>query len=88
MWSYLENVSLLLEGVTRILQGLPPDKVFEAKQQLNTESLKPKHGNIAKPITTTHNIPFVTNEKGEIAPGILLYVTEGILPMLKVTLKS
>ena len=88
MWSYLEHVSLLLEGVTRILQDLPPDKVFETKQQLNTESLKPKHGNIAKPITTTHYIPFVTNEKGEITPGILLYVTEGILPMLKVTLKS
>ena len=84
MWSYLEHVSLLLEGLTRILQDLSLDKVFEAKQQLTTPSLKLKHGHIAKPITTIQNIPFVTNEKGEIAPGILLYVTDGILPMLKV----
>ena len=82
MWSYLEHVSLLVEGVTRLLQYLSPDKVLEAKQQLTTKSLK--HGNIDKAITTTQTIPFVTNEKGEIAPGILLYVTEGVLPMLKV----
>ena len=84
MWSYLEHVSLLLEGVTRILQDLPPDKLFEAKQQLTAQSLKPKHRHIAKPITTTQNIPFVTSEMGEIIPGVLLYVTEGVLPMLKV----
>ena len=82
MWSYLEHVSLLVEGVTRLLQYLSPDKVLEAKRQLTTKSLK--HGDTVKAITTTQTIPFVTNEKGEIAPGILLYVTEGVLPMLKV----
>ena len=82
MWRYLEHVSLLLEGVTRLLRHLSPDKVLEAKQQLTTKSLK--HGHIDKTMTTTQNIPFVTNEKGEIAPGILLYVTEGVLPILKV----
>ena len=84
MWSYLEHVSLLLEAVTRILQHLSHDKMLEAKQHLTTKSLKQKPGHTDKAFTTTLNIPFVTNEKGEILPGILLYVTEGVLPMLKV----
>ena len=84
MWSYLEHVSLLLKGVTRTLQDLPPDQAFEAKHRLTTQSLRLKHGRIAKAITAAQNIPFVTDEKGEITPGILLYLMEGVLPMLKV----
>ena len=84
MWRYLEHVSVLLEGVTRTLQDLPPDKVFEAKCHLNIQSLTLKHERTAKAITAAQNVPFVTDEKGEIAPGILLYIMEGVLPMLKV----
>ena len=76
---------MLLEGVIRALQDLPPDQMFEAKHQLTTQSLRlKKHGQAIKAITAAQNIPFVTDEKGEIAPGILLYIMEGILPMLKV----
>ena len=84
MWSYLEHVSLLLEGITRTLQDLPSDQVFEAKHRLTTQTLRIKHGRKAKAITAAQNIPFVTDEKGEITPGILLYIMEGVLPMLKV----
>ena len=84
MWSYLEHISLLLEGVTRTLQHLSPDQAFKAKHRLTTQSLRRKHGRIAKPITTAKNILFVTDEKGEIAPGILLYIMDGVLPMLNV----
>jgi len=84
MWSYLEHVSLLLEGVTKTLQDLPLDQAFEAKHQLTTQSLRLKHGRIAKAIIAAQNIPFVTDDKGEIIPGILLYLMEGVLPMLKV----
>ena len=76
---------MLLEGVIRALQDLPRDQMFEAKHQLTTQSLRlKKHGQAIKAITAAQNIPFVTDEKGEIAPGILLYIMEGILPMLKV----
>lgn len=87
MWTYLEHISLLLEGVTRTLQDLPSDQVFEVKHRLTTQSLRLKHGCIVKTITAAQNIPFVTDENGEIAPGILLYIMEGILPMLKVDSK-
>ena len=76
---------MLLEGVIRALQDLPADQVFEAKHQLTTQSLRlKKHGQAIKAITAAHNIPFITDEKGELAPGILLYIIEGVLPMLKV----
>ena len=84
MWSYLEHVSLLLKGVTETLKelnDLPPN---QAKQLLTCQSLELKHGHTAKVITTTHYIQYVTNEEREVLPGILLYVTEGVLPMLKV----
>jgi len=84
MWTYLEHISLLLEGVTKALQNLPPDQLFEAKHNLTTHSIRFKHGQKTKTVTTAYNIPFVTDEKGEIAPGVLLYIMEGILPMLKV----
>lgn len=84
MWSYLEHISLLLEGVTRALQDLPSDQVFETKHRLTTQSLRLKHGHVAKAITAAQNIPFVTDEKGEVTPGVLLYIMEGVLPMLKV----
>ena len=74
MWSYLEHVSLLLEKVTkmlrRVLNDLPPNQLVEAKHLLTTQSLGLQHG---------HSV-----ENVEIAPGILLYVTEGVLPMLNV----
>ena len=77
---------MLLEGVIRTLQQLPADQVFEAKHQLTTQSLRlKKHGRVIKAMTAAQNIPFVTDEKGEIRPGILLYIMEGVLPMLKVT---
>ena len=84
MWSYLEHVGLLLEGITRTLQDLPSDQVFEAKHRLTTQSLRLKHGHVAKAITAAKNIPFVTDETGEVAPGVLLYIMDGVLPMLKV----
>ena len=84
MWSYLEHVSLLLEGVARILQDLSPGLAFEARQPLTIQSIGLKHGSTAKIITAAHSLPFVTDEKGEITPGVLLYIMEGVLPMLKV----
>ena len=87
MWNYLRHVGLLLEGVAKTLKALndlPPDNVIEAKRLLTTQSFELTHGHTVNAITTTHYIPFVTNKKREIAPGILLYVTEGVLPMLKV----
>jgi len=86
MWSYLEHISLLLEGITKALQNLPPDQLFEAKHNLTTQSIRYKHGRKTKTVTAAYNIPFVTDEKGEIAPGVLLYIMEGILPMLRVNM--
>ena len=84
MWTFLEHISLLLEGVIRALKGLSRDQVLEAKNQLTTQTLRIKHGSITKAVTAAQNIPIVTDEKGEIIPGILLYIMEGVLPMLKV----
>ena len=86
MWSYLEHVSLLLKGVTETLMelNLLPNKVVEAKQLLTCQSLELKIGYTVKAITTTHYIQYVTNEERQVLPGILVYVTEGVLPMLKV----
>ena len=84
MWSFLEHISLLLEGVVKALKGLPLDQVLEAKYQLTTQTLRIKHGSVTKAVTVAKNIPFVSDEKGEIVPGLLLYIMEGILPMLKV----
>ena len=87
MWKYLKDVSLLLKGVTETLEelnNLLPNQVVEAKQLLTCQSLELKYGYTVKAITTTHYIQYVTNEEREILPGILLYVTEGVLPMLKV----
>ena len=68
----------MLEGITRTLQDLPSDQAFEAKHQLTAQSLRLKHGHVAKAITPAQNIPFVTDKNGEIASSILLYTMDTI----------
>ena len=82
MWNYLEQVSLLVEDLTKTLKDLTSDQMVEVKHLPTTQSLE----HIIKQITTTQDVSSVTNQKKEIAAGIL-YVTEGILPMLKVYIK-
>ena len=76
MWKCLKLIGLLLEEVTKVLRVLnnqPHKQVVEAKHILTTQSLGLQHG------YTVNNV--------EIVPGILLHVTEGVLPMLKVNIK-
>ena len=36
-------------------------------------------------VVTSHaNIPYVTNANGELIPGVLQYIMEGVLPLIKV----
>ena len=87
MWSYLEHISSLLDGVLQALANLPNDEQkASARQNLTSQSTRIRQNKLTRNITmsTAKNVPFVTNENGELFPGLLLYLMEGILPMLKV----
>ena len=78
MRNYLEHISLLLDGVVKALIN-PPSQIASAKYNATSRSTR-----IKTIKTTVPNIPFVTNEDGDLIPGLLTYLMEGILPMLKV----
>ena len=89
MWEYLEHVSLLLEGVVKALINLPSSQIASAKENLSSRATiirRDPQGfrQRAKTMSNQKNIPFVTNKDGELIPGLLIYLMEGILPMLKV----
>ena len=87
MLNYLEHIRLLLDGTVKALRSLPSSQISLARESLTCQPLRmsrEKQGrrNIIK--STAKNIPHVTNKDGILAPGLLPYVLEGIIPMLKV----
>ena len=87
MWSFLDHVSSLLDGVVIALANLPNDKEkASARCDFTFQSTRIRQNKLTKSVTrsTAKSVPFVTNRNGELFPGLLLYLMEGILPMLKV----
>ena len=89
MWCYLEHTSLILEGVVKALNNLPPSEIQSAKVSLTAKSVRMsqnKRGISKRPKTmsTARNILYVTGTDGELIPGLLLYLMDGVMPMLKV----
>ena len=89
LWDYLEHVSLLLDGVVKALVNLPSSQIASARENLTSRSTiirRDPQGfrQRAKTMSNQKNIPFVTSKDGELIPGLLIYLMEGILPMLKV----
>lgn len=89
MWRYLEHTSLLLDGTYKALSNLDKSQIPLARQNLTSRSIRirrDKEGKRRKISTTSNakNIPYVTSKDGELPPGLLPYIMEGILPMLEV----
>lgn len=91
MWGYLEHINSLLDGIIRILSNLPKAQVAFMKLTSNSQlrrrtrkiggGAQHDKGNV---VTTHFNVPYVTNTNGELIPGVLEYVMEGVLPLIKV----
>ena len=90
MWSYLEQISDVLNGTVRALRCLKDDNEKRVVQQSLTSefvklsSSKDHLGSRITAKTTAVDIPHVTNKNGEIIPGLLVYIMEGVLPLLEV----
>lgn len=89
MWVYLEHTSLMLEGVVKALNNLPSSEVQSVKSNLTSNSIRRRQNEQgirreAKTISTPRNILHVTDEDGKLIPGLLMYLMEGVMPMLKV----
>ena len=79
MWKYLEHINITLNGVVRVMRTLSRSEVVSLTLRKNACFVGQK-----KIVSSHCSIPFVTNQDGEIDPGVLLYVLEGVLPLLKV----
>ena len=79
---------MILEGVVKALNNLPPSEIASAKSSLTSRSLRTsqnmQRNSRNKTISTARNIPYVTDKDGELIPGLLLYLMEGVMPVLKV----
>ncbi|XP_065902249.1 inositol 1,4,5-trisphosphate receptor type 2-like [Dysidea avara] len=89
VWAFLEHIRILLDGIVRALKGLPESEVVAARSSLTAQSVKLKRRRDgqrkrASTMSAVTNVPFVTNKEGELVPGLLIYLMEGIVPMLKV----
>jgi len=87
MWSYLEHTSDVLNGIVRALQCLKDDNEKLAVQRSLTSEfvkLSDQPGSRVAAKTTAIDISYVTNKNGEIIPGLLVYIMEGVLPLLQV----
>ena len=89
MWQFLEQTSLLLDGLFKALIDLPKSRIALAKKILTCQSIQ-MSGNkqgIRKQIpksTASDLLSHVIDENGELIPGLLTYLMDGVLPMLKV----
>ena len=94
MWRYLEHINVLLNGIVRVFSNLPRAQVssvqLNSNSQLRRRTIKQRgidtdHSQEYEKIVTTHcNLPYVTNANGELLPGVLVYIMEGVLPLIKV----
>ena len=86
MWKYLEHVNIMLNGVVQVIMDLPRSEVVPLILSNNPHICRrvkslTGHKN-AK--TSQYNVPFVTNQDGELNSNVLIYVLEGIVPLIKV----
>lgn len=96
MWRYLEHINILLNGIVRVMSDLPKAQVESMKVNNNSQLRRriirridsdtdPEFTKEYKQTLTLHsNIPYVTNANGELIPGVLIYIMEGVLPLIKV----
>ena len=92
IWTYLEHITDLLNGTVSALKCIKDDtEIAKVNISLTIDFHKLSVYNddteykvIAR--TTAINIPHVTNQNGEVLPGLLIYIMEGVLPLLKVFL--
>lgn len=90
MWSYLEHTSLILEGVVKALRNLPSPEVASAKSSLTSRSVRMRHNKQLirrRTRTMCTELLYVTDKDGGLIPGLLVYLMEGVIPMLKVHAK-
>lgn len=90
----MDHISGLLGGVVNALGNLPNSEIASAKHNLRSKATRIMQKNeqgIRKRTKTMSNqkgIPFVTEKDGELIPGLLVYVMEGVLPLLKVYMRT
>ena len=92
MWCFLEHINILLNGVVRVISNLPEGQAVFVKLNNNAqlrkraiEKVDDDNNKGYEKIVTSHlNIPYVTNANGELIPGVLVYIMEGVLPLIKV----
>ena len=93
MWIFLEQANVSVEGLVKALVNLPEDesKRASAKRNLTCRSMrrsrrKQRIMEKATANSTASNIllDHVSDENNEFVPGLLTYLMEGLLPMLKV----
>ena len=95
MWCYLEHINIVLGGIVRVMSSLTSEQAGSVKLISNSQLRKKiickkidtdtDHNEGSKDIIISHsNIPYVTNANGELIPGVLVYIMEGALPLIKV----
>ena len=95
MWQYLKDINILLNEIVRVTSNLPKAQVAQAMKMSCSSQLRRTIGRKVaagagystesdKMIISHSNAPCVTNANGELIPGVLMYIMEGALPMIKV----
>ena len=80
---------MVLEGVVKALNALDKSEATSAKSNLTSPSVRTQRniqGILVRRSTKTMCgvILYVTDKDGELIPGLIIYLMEGIMPMLKV----
>ena len=85
MWRYLEHINTLLNGIVRVTSDLPKAQIATMKLYSSSQLRRTNRNTESEKMITSHsNVPYVTNANGELIPGVLIYIMEGALPMIKV----
>ena len=95
MWCYLKHINSILGGVVRVISSLPNAQIPSVKLNSNSQFVKKivckavdsntDHNEGSIDIVTSHsNICCVTNANNRLIPGVLVYIMEGVIPLIKV----
>jgi len=87
MWDYLEHMAFLLSNIGKVLRVMPRSESNLVRQGLSSASRRysasDRQRRFKTPRTKSKAVPFVTGDDGRLLPGLLLYFSDGILPLLK-----
>ncbi|XP_019851941.1 PREDICTED: inositol 1,4,5-trisphosphate receptor type 3-like [Amphimedon queenslandica] len=88
MWGYLKHMAEFLENIATVLDGVSSEGLEDLKYEMTASNRRrTSFSSAARPkkssrILSVKIYPGITDERGQLIPGLLEYLADGVIPLL------